>query len=91
MKREKLSANLLIFNIASASNMVSTSSPSNHLEFHVLPFDINTVSSALDAVSSTYLVVPSRDKSYRWILEYVADHLEAKHIRQSFEVDTGQK
>ncbi|KAG9405641.1 hypothetical protein AC1031_003548 [Aphanomyces cochlioides] len=63
--------------------------PPSH--YHVLPFDINTVSSALDVASSTYLVVPSRDKSYRWILEYVADHLEANHNHQSFEVDAGQK
>ncbi|CAK4491479.1 unnamed protein product [Aphanomyces euteiches] len=45
----------------------------------------------LDAVNSTYLVVPSRDKSYQLILEYVADHLQTKQDHRSFEVDAGKK
>ncbi|KAG9405640.1 hypothetical protein AC1031_003547 [Aphanomyces cochlioides] len=71
--------------------MVTTSLPTERVVYDVLPFDASTVSPNLDVVNSTYLIAPSRDKSYQLILEYVADHLQTKQDHRSFEVDAGKK
>ncbi|ETW03004.1 hypothetical protein H310_05440 [Aphanomyces invadans] len=55
-----------------------------------IPFDACALD-GVDVANSTFLRVSSKDKSYRLILAYVANHLASTSDHRSFEVRTGKK
>ncbi|KAF0716361.1 hypothetical protein As57867_002881, partial [Aphanomyces stellatus] len=70
--------------------MVNILEPSHHVLFNALPFERSNAPVGYDN-DWTYVAVSSGDKSYRLILDYVANHLRSSDDHVSFQLESGKK